>query len=351
MDLMREERILAEAARWHARLQASDCSENDWVAFERWRAADPLHDQAYAKAERVASSMDRLASDPRLQALTRRALGKSFAATAVGNGGPSSDESGVGNVAPRRRWKIPAALAASAVLALVGLRFAPQLGESPHMLVYDTTPTGRRTVNLEDGSVVQLDVGTSLNVSMSKAARRIELLTGRAQFQVAHDSERPFSVKAGNSRTTALGTVFQVERREQQVIVTLTQGSVAVDDQRPTATWRERLVPGEQLRVDATSAARHRQQVDLQIATSWTRGRHLFRGTPLGEALGEVNRYATKKVRLGDPALADLPVAGNFIAGDSEIIVEALAAVLPLRVVEGSGGEIILFSRYQFDND
>jgi len=51
-------------------------------------------------------------------------------------------------------------------------------------------------------------------------------------------------------------------------------------------------------------------------------------------------------VRLGDPALADLPVAGNFIAGDSDVVVAAFAAVLPLRVVASGDREIILFRRY-----
>jgi ferric-dicitrate binding protein FerR (iron transport regulator) len=54
-------------------------------------------------------------------------------------------------------------------------------------------------------------------------------------------------------------------------------------------------------------------------------------------------------VLLGDPELADLPVAGNFIAGETDLIVSAFAAVLPLRVADGSAGEIILFRRYEAD--
>ena len=87
--------------------------------------------------------------------------------------------------------------------------------------------------------------------------------------------------------------------------------------------------------------------VDSYMATSWSRGRLVFRGTPLGEAIEEVNRYSTRKVRLADPSLASLPVGGNFIAGDSELILSAFAAALPLRSVDGGGGEILLFRRYE----
>jgi transmembrane sensor len=75
----------------------------------------------------------------------------------------------------------------------------------------------------------------------------------------------------------------------------------------------------------------------------------VFRGTPLGEALQEVNRYGTRKVRLGDPELADLSVDGNFIAGETDLIVSAFAAALPLRVAASGTGEIILFRRYKAD--
>lgn len=54
-------------------------------------------------------------------------------------------------------------------------------------------------------------------------------------------------------------------------------------------------------------------------------------------------------MRLGDPDLADLPVGGDFIAGETDLIVSAFAAALPLRVVAGSSGEIVLFRRYRAD--
>jgi ferric-dicitrate binding protein FerR (iron transport regulator) len=45
---------------------------------------------------------------------------------------------------------------------------------------------------------------------------------------------------------------------------------------------------------------------------------------------------------LADPSIADLPVSGNFVAGDSAATVAAFAAVLPLRIAEGRG-ELLLY--------
>lgn len=349
---MKNERTLQEAARWHARLQGIDCTDAQRDAFRQWLQQGPDQAQAYELASRVDAGIEHLAREPqassrpqlssRLQALTDEA----FAAYPQ----PAKQDCCTAGVRSRR-WQVPAALAASVAIAVVALRFSGDV--LPHEaipLAYETAAHEQRIVTLDDSSVIRLDVGTRLTVRMSPQRRQIELLSGRALFEVAHDASRPFSVTAAGARTTALGTQFQVERAGERVVVTLAEGSVAIDDEdqrRSGSAWQERLRPGEQLSFDAATATRNKQLVDPQIVTSWTHGRHVFRGTPLHEALAEVNRYATKKVLLGDPALADLPVGGNFIAGDSEVVVAAFAAVLPLRIVEVSDSELILFRLYE----
>jgi transmembrane sensor len=334
MDLMENERTLQEAAGWHARLHAADCTEEDRVAFEQWRRGDVARARAYETAERTSSQLDSLALDPRLQAMASQARAAS--------------------VRPARRrigWTVPAALAASAAVAMFVFRFLPDaLDDGTATVAYESSADKTRIVTLSDGSTVQLDVGTRMTAQMSSDRRRITLLSGRAMFDVAHDRSRPFSVAAGDSRTTALGTRFQVELDPTEVVVTLAQGSVAIDDESVAHDWHEQLRPGEQLSVDMKTALLTKTTVDPSMVTSWTRGRHLFRGTPLHEAVDEVNRYAQKKIRIGDPSLADLPVGGNFIAGDSELIVAAFAAVLPLSVVSDGNKEIILFRRHEPQN-
>jgi transmembrane sensor len=330
MDQMTYERACQEAARWYARLQAIDCSAEDRVACERWRSQDPVHARAYALAERVALDVDRLAADARLQALADRVLGPVDANARANRNA--------------RRWAVPAALAASLVLAVGAVylqgRFAPEPAT-----VYATAATERRAFTLSDGSVVELDVASELSVRMTPERRQIELVAGRALFEVAHDASRPFSVAAGGSRTTALGTRFQVQQQEQRVIVTLAEGSVAVDNESPQGSWQEQLEPGEQLSIDKQTATRAKRNVDPLVTTSWTHGHLSFRSTRLADAIEEVNRYSTRKLRLGDATLADMAVSGGFLAGESDSIATAFAAVLPIRVVAGDG-ELILFRRY-----
>jgi transmembrane sensor len=331
------ERTLEQAAHWHARLDAPDCTEQERAEFERWWLKAPAHARAFAAGEALSAELSRAAAHKsRLQEMADEAfaMGRAFAPV------PESKS--------RSRWLVPATLAAGIAAAVIAVRLISdfQVRAAPPV-VYATESAARRDITLADGSTVYLDVGSEISVRLTDTEREIVLVDGRALFEVAHDASRPFVVSAAGSRTTALGTRFQVQREGRNVVVTLAEGKVAVTGDSDAAPWRETLAPGEQISIGSDTGTPRKRSVDAQVSTSWTRGRLVFHGTPLEEALAEVNRYADRKVRLGDPDLADLTVAGNFIAGDSELVVSALAAMLPLRVVDGGGGEIILFRRYK----
>jgi transmembrane sensor len=339
MDLMSKTRssVVDDAARWYARVHAPDCTGHDRQEFEDWLRSSPDHWRAYADAERTVRLFDQLLeNDTGLRALADEAGAE-----------PRSETRNTG----RRNWAIPGALAASLIVALLAVRLGGLADHSRPPEIFATGTHQQRDVMLADSSMIHLDVGSEIAVNMTDRSREITLTRGRALFDVAKDAERPFTVTAGGTRTTALGTQFQIQTHPDRVVVLLTEGSVSVTsspeklvDDRPA--WEVRLTPGEQLSLGGGATPRKRS-VDTYMATSWSRGRLVFRGTPLAEALEEVNRYSSRKLRLADPSLASLPVGGSFIAGDSELALSAFVAALPLRSVDGGGGEILLFRRYE----
>jgi transmembrane sensor len=322
-----------EAACWQARLSASDCTGGDRARFEAWRIGNPANVRASGELAQVDALLDELGTrDPELRAMADEAFEQ----------GPRL------HVPQVRRWAVPAALAAAVALfaLLVRVGFDLVLPRSASVAHF-TASDSRRDFILTDGSVVHLDVASEVSARVSSDRRDIELVRGRALFEVAHDKSRPFTVSAGSARVTALGTQFQVSREAEGVRVVLTEGSVAVAD-ADVPSWRETLRPGEELNLSSSAETRVKRATDVQVMTSWSRGRHIFRGTPLAQAVQEVNHYAARKVRFGDPSIASLTVGGNFVAGDSESVVAAFAAALPVRVVD-AGGELILFRRYEAD--
>ena len=87
------------------------------------------------------------------------------------------------------------------------------------------------TVQLPDQSTVRLFANSSLQYrdNFSVTARDI-YLEGKGFFDVVRDTSRPFSVYAGGTKTTALGTSFTIDTRvaEQRTAVELHSGKIVV---------------------------------------------------------------------------------------------------------------------------
>jgi transmembrane sensor len=240
---------------------------------------------------------------------------------------------------------VAAALAASVVAVFGAARMlhAPSEPNGAENLSRVATQDETRVLTLEDGTLVHVDVATVVDVRFTTREREVLLQYGRAVFDVAHDAARPFVVVAGSERVTAVGTRFQVARTAAQTVVTLAEGIVTVSGEPGGDQRTEQLAPGDELSI-APGDAWVMRTVDARVATSWSLGRLVFRGTRLADALQQVNRYAATKVRLADLSLADMPVSGNFVVGDSEAVVAAFAAVLPLEIA-ASGDELLLYRR------
>ena len=319
-----------QAARWLARLHSPECSEEERVACGRWRAADPRHEVAYRQAESLYLISRDFGAQPRYRAAARVAR-----------------ERAERERRRRQVWRRGGvwALAATLVLAL-GLgwyRWDP----APPEQRYVTAVGERRSLSLEDGSRVELDTDSVIAVRYGRRSRGVVLLQGRAQFDVAHAPQRPFTVEAGEGSVRAIGTRFQVRRQREAVQVTLLEGSVAVQAPAPMAGHQARsatLSPGETLRY-GPQGVWQREPADLDTVQGWTRGELRFRQRPLRELLDEANRYARVQVRIGDVSLAQMPVSGVFASNDQTSLLQALEHVLPLRIERTSADEIVLRQR------
>lgn len=316
-----------EADRWFARMQAGDCSAAERAACKRWREADPEHQKAYLQAEAVYGRSVALRRDPEFLA-----LGQS-----------------VRTRASRRRrllrtWRWGGSLSAAAAVVLVaGLALRAWDPAQPEHQ-YATALGEQRTWTLEDGSRLLLDTDSAVRVRYSRKQRNVTLEKGQAQFAVARAPQRPFVVQAGAGEIRALGTRFQVRKRDARVQVTLLEGAVRVDapgDARPYSTT---LAPMEQLSFDGR-ALWDRNDADPEVADGWTRGELVLRQRSLSELVEEMNRYTSNKVRFADPKLRDLKISAVFSVHDQASLIQALELGWPVRAEVAAGGEVVLHYR------
>ena len=317
-----------EAERWFMRLQMRDCSNADRAACARWRLADPAHAAAYTEVEHIFQLAGHAGADPRLRVAARMARERMERKR-------------------RRRgaWRWVASLSGAAVVVLalaIGWHTWNPAQPEQH---FATAVGERRTLTLDDGSVALLDTDSALTVRYSRLRRDVTLERGRAQFSVAHQPQRPFLVHTDLGTVRAIGTHFQVRKRADSVEVMLMEGvvevSAATGDGKTRVTT---LAPGEQLDLDADGRS-NKHAFDAAIARSWTEGQLVFRNRPLAQVVEEMNRYNTVKIRLGQPALNELKISGQFYGNDPASLIQALELGWSLHAERPSADEIVLYGK------
>ncbi len=289
--------VAEEAAGWIARLDSQGCTRAEREAFERWRAADPVHAVAYRQAQAMWRDSSAVIRDSMaLSEAARHAL-------------HHPERSVV------RRWWLPVgAFAAAAVVALATFLywpFAPK--EPPAGTQYATAVGDQRSIALADGSTLMLDTQTVLVERYNPRERRVDLLQGQAQFEVRGDAARPFVVHARGGTVTAIGTRFQVRVADAGATVTLLEGEVHVAASLSNGPKRvASLQPGQTLRFDADGTLGSVQIADLRAMQGWMEGKLYVDNWRLQDFVAELNRYSDTQLRIDDPELREVRISGVF---------------------------------------
>jgi transmembrane sensor len=305
-------RARKEAAVWATR--RLDGSDDHDAAFEAWKSGDPARGQAFDEVWR-ASQDPALAEAMRLSEQRRRV--------------------------PRRagRWAaLAGGLVACGLAAVVAWPQVQLMTVAP--LVLRTAPGQHQVATLADGTRVTLDGATRLEVRLGARRRQVELVSGQAFFDVAHETDRPFTVKAPEGSARVLGTAFDLERGDGRLELTVRRGRVRLAPaglihRTAELTMGQRAFAKEG-RLSAVRA------FDLH-ADDWRSGWLETDGIPLARLVERLNRASATPITIGDPALGRQRVAGRFRLDDPRALVRDLALMHGFTVHQTSDG--LLLSR------
>jgi transmembrane sensor len=303
------EALCEQAAAWVARLNSGP-SEIDLDRFSQWRNQSPLHERAFDHAMAAWLAVGEHASDPRLLAMRRDVLERAGRA--------------------EHRWSRRTIAAVISLLILAPLlAILTYQWSMPKEQQFKTAHGEQRVIVLDDGTRMSLDAVTQVVVRYTPDVRNIELLAGRANFEVAKDVTRPLKVKTGSRTVTAIGTVFTVEREPRQVVITLVEGLVAVSSGSAAPI---ELRPRQELRMSDSGEIALRDGIDPDQALAWREGKLIFDNEPLQSVVARMNNYIAIPL-VAEGAAADLRVSGVFRAGDTAAFLEAIKAYFPVTDV------------------
>ncbi len=297
---MSTEHIIQQAANWLTRLHDEDVSESERQAFNAWCQADPRHAVAIERMRALWGSFDTLPAQP-----ARVALNRAFA--------------------PRPARGVQA-------MAVLGLVLCGWLGleQLPVWMADQRTGVGERLqIALADGSQLQLNSNSAVDVRFDGHQRVVELLQGELWVDVAKDARRPFVVRTDQGTATALGTRYLVKRApDGTTVVTVIESTVAVKGDTNEGV---KVMAGQRSILDH-GRAEPPQAIDDTDPDAWTRGLLKVNDQPLSDVLQTLASYRHGLVRFDPQALRGLRVSGVFRLDDTAAALAALADNLPIQV-------------------
>ena len=294
--------VLDAAIAWQLTLDSSTPLERE--EFAKWHAANEEH----ARAWRQLGMLDQrfsVANGPARTALLQSREG-----------------------IRRRVRKLGSGLAS--VVAVVGLALFAGERYLPldYWLADQRTATGeQRTVRLADGTVINLNTHSAVDVRFDEKQRLIVLQEGEILVETGHGDARPFIVETAEGSMRALGTRFLVKREDAGTRLSVLQSAVAAHPQSD---------PKEQILREGQQVLIRHNGLDSVVALTpgadaWTRGMLVVDNARLEDLVHELGRYRRGHLGIA-PEVADLRITGSFPLHDTDKALNALLPTLPVQI-------------------
>jgi len=347
--------IEEEAGAWIIKLDGDEeLNHHQRQAFKEWMSRSPAHLDEVKSLARFWGRMNLLTElaipQPAFDTLKRRGAGKPFLQV---------------------DFRSKLALASCFLCLAMGISLWLQSGSQNKYAngLYATEVGQQKTINLRDGSLLQLNTNSRARVDYTDRYRDISLLQGEAHFTVAKNVSRPFRVSAGHGLVQAVGTAFSVYLNNGEVEVTTTEGIVGLQSRQLTRGAQnivaDNMVVAEVLlehdlgKLKAGQSAIIKDTVsdngaeplieatiedvspqELERKLSWRKGFITFNGEPLSLVVKELARYSGVSIELTTPEMASIKIGGQFRVGETDALFESLESNFGMKVKHVSDNSV-----------
>ena len=305
--------VEAQAVEWLiARDEPQSWTEGKQAEFDAWLAASPAHQTAFWRVEASWMRTELFAD--------LRPFGF-----------------GANRIRQQQKRPRPAVLRIAAVVGLVsvlGVGSALYF-QQPKTQTFSTPIGGHKIVTLLDGSQIELNTNTVIEIGVGEKQRTVKLVQGEAFFQVHHDPQHIFTVTAAGHRVTDLGTKFVIRAHDRNLQVTLLEGSASLE---PDGAGRGEpliLKPGDVAVATGRSVTLERKAPARLIEDiAWRKGLLIFDNTSLADAAQEFNRYNAEKIVIANLGGKQFKLNGAIRINDREEFARLARNLFGLKVEE-----------------
>jgi transmembrane sensor len=294
--------VLDAAIAWQLSLDSGNPVERE--EFAKWHAAHEEH----ARAWRQLGMLDQrfsIASGPARTALLKSREGIRRRVSKLGSG-------------------LASVVAVLGLALFAGERYLP----IDYWLADQRTATGeQRTIRLDDGTLINLNTHSAVDVRFDEKQRLVVLQEGEILIETGHGDARPFIVETREGSMRALGTRFLVKREVQGTRLSVLQSAVAA---HPQSSPEELILrEGQQMLIRSDGLG---PIAALNLgADAWTRGMLVVDNARLEDLLREIGRYRPGHLGVASE-VADLRITGSFPLKDTNLALNALLPTLPVQI-------------------
>lgn len=323
--------IEQQAAEWIVALSADDPAERASArsGYETWKALDPSHTDVSQRLERSLELARLMGGESASSRAGRQTLVQSLATMSEKR---------------RARRRLGTRLAALALVVLPALALLVSGGTAPVWADLHAQRGQLLKRVLEDGSALTLASASAANIHYAPEERRIELLKGELQVDVAPDPLRPLVVVTEQGEIRALGTRFIIRAQAGRTVVEMLESQVLV---RPRLAPQAAITVGaaESLSFDATGDFK---QAPIRVSSTeaaFEKQLLEVHARPLDEVLDELARHQRGLIYFDRSSLHGLHVSGMLPRNDVEAALVLLQRTFPELEVRAYADHHLLYVR------
>lgn len=302
-------RIVDAAIAWYVRRASGGMTVDEEANLDRWLAQHPDHARAWQRLTQMSMG---LLEGARIEeaTLARSILGRL----------PALER--------RKALRLLswAALGGSGLWLGSGL-----LGELAFLADYHSATGERREIRLADGSLLQLNSDSAVDVRFDNRLRRIRLRHGEIQLSTAADpAGRPLWVESRDGRLVPVGTRFTVSQLKHATRLGVNEGAV---DVFPAGREHVQRIPAGRQLLFGPGLEAPSETLD-ESRQAWVAGMLSAENRRLDDLLDELARH--RSGHLGcTPEAGALRITGTWpLQGEdpSDAVLASLERRLPIRI-------------------
>lgn len=295
--------VAQQAVGWLLEMQEGSLNTSRQKAWQLWLNGNVEHQRAWAHIQRVNQRLGGLSSP-----LAHAALGA-----------PKSGSR-------RHALKLLLLLGAGSV---AGWSLRDQIALQPLLADYNSGVGEQRKVALSDGSQIQLNTASAVDVKFDVQQRLIRLLSGEILMTASADTRPLNLLTAEGSVKVATGSSrFNLRQLNGRTQLAVFAGVVELAPGERAGTGL--IVQAQQQVTFSRNAWDSVGPVDASSG-AWADGMLVASRMKLSDFLGELGRYRRGRLNC-DAKVANLLISGSYPLADSERILDMLEIALPVRI-------------------